>query len=112
MGTIENPSPTICYHYLQRTGPSAITSSPSPPAATLPNDHVADMSVAESVSNILSLIHSPYRIAIARTLRGEAAQGLIDSIDQVSDMYSGGITTPIGACETKHGGLRSSSCQS
>ena len=65
----------------QQTHPSFTASS-----TTLLYDdiYMVDMSAEESVSNIRSLIHSPSWIAVARSLRGEEAQGLIDFIDQAS----------------------------
>ena len=44
---------------------------------------VIDKSMAESVSNIRSFMHSSSRIAAARNLRGREAQRLIDLIDRV-----------------------------
>jgi len=75
MKVVENPSrASFCPH---RTGLS-------PPVAILFNGlQMEDMSVAESISKIWSFMHSPPRIAAARDLRGEEAQGLIDLIDRV-----------------------------
>ena len=81
MDTAENPS------HPQRTQPSIINSSP-PLVALLYNTLcVADMSVAELISNIRTFIHSPPLIAVARNLRGEEAQGFIELIDQVGDAW-------------------------
>jgi hypothetical protein len=81
MDAVENPSSTV--FYTQPTD-SPIISSPPSSVAILYNDlRVADMSAAESVSNIWSFMHSSSRITAARKLRGTEAQGLIDLIDQV-----------------------------
>jgi hypothetical protein len=44
-----------------------------------------DIASAEGLSNISTLVHSPSKITMARSLRGDDAQRLIDLIDQVSD---------------------------
>jgi len=84
MDTIENPSQTIFHLFPQPADPSAINLSPSSTAVLCNSLHVADMSVAESISNIRSFMHSSSQIAAARNLRGEDAQRLIDFIDQVN----------------------------
>ena len=76
MHTVEGHSQTIPY-------PQQIQSSeivaPSSSAVVLYNGlRAAGVSITESVSNIQSLLHSPYRIAAARSLRGQEAQGLIN----------------------------------
>jgi len=43
-----------------------------------------DTTSTEGLSNITTLIHSPSDITVARSLRGNQAQGLIDLIDRVS----------------------------
>lgn len=69
----------------QRTDRSVITASSS--SAAIPILHnglrIVNMSAAESVSNVRSLVHSTHQIAVARSLRGKEAQVLIDFIDQV-----------------------------
>ena len=79
MDTAKNPARAVFYP--RRIDLSII--SPSSPSVAILYDglHVADMSVAQSVSNIRSFLHSSSRIAAARDLRGEEAQGLIDLID-------------------------------
>ena len=69
----------------QRTDRFTITASSSSAAIPILCNglRVADMSAAESVTNIRTLVHSQHHIAIARSLRGREAQGLIDFIDQV-----------------------------
>lgn len=80
---VNDPSQAI-FCYPQQAGPSILTAS-SPPSPTPYNSLcVTDLSDADAVSNIRSLIHSPYQIAIARGLRGKEAEGLVDFIDQVS----------------------------
>ena len=80
MGAVENTSLTIF--------DPPVTSTSSLPVTILYDDlYVTDMSAAESVSNIRSLIHSPHLIAAAKGLRGEEAQRLIDFIDRVSDTW-------------------------
>ena len=44
-----------------------------------------DTSSAEGLSNISTLVRSPSKIAMARSLRGDDAQRLINLIDRVSD---------------------------
>jgi hypothetical protein len=44
-----------------------------------------DITSAEGLSNISTLVHSPSKIAVARSLRGDNAQRVIDLIDRVSD---------------------------
>ena len=73
------PLPSEC----QPTDPPTITATSSPAIALYNGLLVADMSAAESISIIRSLIHSPHQIAAARSLRGKDAQGLIEFIDQV-----------------------------
>ena len=63
---------------------SAINILPSPAAILYDGLCVVDTSLAESISNFRSFIHSSSRIAAARNLRGKEAQRLIDLIDQVS----------------------------
>ena len=81
MGTIDNPPEVF---HPQQTNPSTIDAS-SPPVDILYDGlRVADISMAKSISGIRSFMHSSSRIAAARNLRGEEAQGLIDLIDRVS----------------------------
>ena len=84
MGTVDGPSRGVLCP--QRTDPPAV--GPSSPQTTILYNGlvVADTSLAESVSNIRSFIHSSSRIAAARNLRGKEAQQLIDLIDQVCGM--------------------------
>ena len=70
---------TLLYH----THP-AINILSSPAAILYDGLCVVDASVAESISNIQSFMHSSSRIAAARNLRGKEAQRFIDLIDQVS----------------------------
>lgn len=44
-----------------------------------------DVTSAEGLSNVTTLINSSSKIAYARSLQGEKAQKLIDLLDQVSD---------------------------
>ena len=44
-----------------------------------------DITPAEGLSNIAILVHSPSKITIARSLRGDQAQTLVDLIDRVSN---------------------------
>ena len=44
-----------------------------------------DIASAEGLSNISTLVHSPSKITVARSLRGDDAQRLINLIDRVSD---------------------------
>ena len=80
MGAVENTSLTVF-------DPPVTSTSSLPVTILYDNLYVVDMSAAESVSNIRSLIHSPHLIAVARSLRGEEAQRLIDFIDRVSDTW-------------------------
>ena len=75
-------SPLRVVSLKKRTDSPVITSSPPVPIL---HDclHAADTSITESASKVLSFLHSPYEVAVARSLRGEEAQGLIDFIDQV-----------------------------
>ena len=71
--------------WCQRIKLPTIAASSSSTAILYHGLYVTDMPAAESVLNIRSLIHSPSRITIARSLRDEEAQGFIDFIDRVSD---------------------------
>jgi len=62
------------------------------------------MSEADSISNIRSLIHSPYWIAVARSLRGEEAEGLINFIDRVSHVWRSDRKRSLGARGTERAG--------
>lgn len=110
MDTVENSSQTISHLHPQRTDgppPNCATCTAASSSAILYNGiRAADTSVAESILNIRSLIHSPSRIAIARSLRGIEAQGLIDHIDQASEkVFCPTPATPFGAYEmTWHSG--------
>ena len=85
-GTMDTTeSPRMAFHP-QRTDTSKVSASSSPIVILYNGLRVVDASMAESVSNIRSFMHSSSRIAAARCLRGEEAQGLIDLIDQVSDI--------------------------
>ena len=44
-----------------------------------------DITSAEGLSNIETLVNSPSEIAVARNLWGDKAQKFIDLIDEVSD---------------------------
>ena len=44
-----------------------------------------DITSAEDLSNVSTLVHSPSKITVARSLQGDNAQRMIDLIDQVSD---------------------------
>jgi hypothetical protein len=44
-----------------------------------------DITSAEGLSNISTLVRSPPKVAVARSLRGDDAQRVIDLIDRVSD---------------------------
>ena len=84
IGTVESPSRVVFYS--QRTA-SPVINTPSPPVVIdiLSNGlRVTGRSGTESLLNIRTFMHSSSRIAAARNLRGKAAQGLIDLIDQVS----------------------------
>ena len=80
MGAVENTS-------LTAFDPPVISTSSLPVTILYDNLYVVDMSAAESVSNIQSLIHSPHLIAVARSPRGEEAQRLIGFVDRVSDTW-------------------------
>ena len=51
-----------------------------------------DITSTEGLSNVSTLIHSPSKIAVARSFRGDKAQSFINMIDRVSDldMLTGG----------------------
>ena len=98
MDTVENPSQTIFHLHPQRTfGPPATSATSTASSSPILYDgpRAADTSAAGSILNIWSLIHSPSRITIARSLRGKEAQRLIDLIDQVSPVSA----THLGADE-------------
>jgi hypothetical protein len=44
-----------------------------------------DTTSTEGLSNVSTLVHSPSKIAVARSFRGDKAQSLINLIDRVSD---------------------------
>jgi len=84
MGAVEDPSRTILRLYPQRPGPSTATAV-SPLVPVLCNDlRAADIPEADLVSDVRSLVHSPYWITVTRGLRGKEAGELIDFIDRVS----------------------------
>jgi hypothetical protein len=51
-----------------------------------------DITSTEGLSNVSTLVHSPSKIAVARSFRGDKAQSFINLIDRVSDLgtLSGG----------------------
>jgi hypothetical protein len=51
-----------------------------------------DITSTEGLSNVSTLVHSPSKIAVARSFRGDKAESFINLIDQVSDldMLTGG----------------------
>ncbi|KAF9648138.1 kinase-like protein [Thelephora ganbajun] len=81
MGTGENLTQAP-FKYPQRTGLSVASSSSASEILLYGCHHVAGISMDERVLNIRAFLHSPHRIAAARGLRGEEAQGLIELIDQ------------------------------
>jgi hypothetical protein len=46
-----------------------------------------DITSAGDLSNVSTLVHSPSKIAMARSLQGDDAQRMIDLIDRVSDSH-------------------------
>ena len=86
-----------CQKLISDDSPSQGTylSAIDPPPSSLDNDiHAANTSTAGFVPIIRSSIHSPSSVAVARSLRGEKAQELIDIIDQVGIAQSHRGTTP------------------
>ena len=45
-----------------------------------------DITSTEGLSNVSTLVHSPSKIAVARSFRGDKAQSFINLIDRVSDL--------------------------
>jgi len=94
-------SPLRVVFLKKRTDLPVITSSPPVPIL---HDclHAADTPISESASNVLSFLHSPYKVAVARSLRGKEAQGLIDLIDQVGSTHLHSIVTHLDTRKTEH----------